>query len=62
MNFRRLLPLAAVVVALSACSADAVTGPTLRAPIHHDASQGSGMMGGGGDLLVDGSGMMGGGG
>ena len=63
MNFRRLLPLAAVVLALSACSADAVTGPTLRTPIHHDeAAQGSGMMGGGGDRLVNGSGMMGGGG
>ena len=62
MNFRKLLPLAAVVTMLSACSADALTGPTRTTTVHHNESQGSGMMGGGGDLMSTGSGMMGGGG
>ena len=61
MKVRRLLPLVAITLALAGCSADAITGPrTPRAPVHGD--NGSGMMGGGGDIMANGSGMMGGGG
>jgi hypothetical protein len=62
MTVRRLLPLVAMALALAGCSADAITAPTAtpRAPVHGD--NGSGMMGGGGDIMASGSGMMGGGG
>ena len=60
MKVRRFLPLVAIVLTLAGCSADAITGPTPRAPVHGD--NGSGMMGGGGDIMANGSGMMGGGG
>ncbi|HEX6748988.1 MAG TPA: hypothetical protein VF092_16945 [Longimicrobium sp.] len=62
MKFRKLLPLVVAALTLAACSADALTGPTRTAPAHRDESNGSGMLGGGGNLMGEGSGMLGGGG
>ncbi|HSU12879.1 hypothetical protein [Longimicrobium sp.] len=62
MKFRTSLVFAAAVLTLAACSADSLTGPVTRRPPVNQESNGSGMMGGGGNKTTDGSGMMGGGG
>ena len=60
MTFRKLLPLVAAALTLAACSADELTGPALRTPVHRGQSNGGGMMGGPGNLMGEGGGMMGG--